>query len=146
MTGTAARPEVRRVDANSTMLRLRALHVMGHSCARIARAIGVREAMIQRIARGQAKTVTPALCNAVAQVYDRWWDKRAPEHTPAERTAAGRARRRARHGDWCPGAALDDDQLDHPGYQPLQGWLPARGTGTVGPPTATARKTEKSIA
>ena len=140
MTSTPAQPQIRRPDAGGTMLRLRALHVMGHSCARIARAIGVREAMIQRIVRGQAKTVTPALRDAVAWVYDRWWDKRAPEHTPAERTTAGRARRRARHGDWCAGAALDDDQLDRPGYQPPDGWQPASGTGIAGQPTPAGRE------
>src|SRR5947208_12767817 len=32
-----------RVDAGGTRLRLRALHVMGHGSARVARALGVRE-------------------------------------------------------------------------------------------------------
>src|SRR3984957_20910123 len=36
-----------RLDAGGTRLRLRALHVMGHGCARIARALGVRETAIQ---------------------------------------------------------------------------------------------------
>ena len=90
--------------------------------------------MIQRIVRGHAKTVSPALRDAVAQIYDRWWDKQAPEHTRAERAAASAARRRAQRGDWCAGAALDDDQLDQPGYQPPHGWRPACGTGVAGPP------------
>jgi len=34
-------------------------------------------------------------------------------------------------GDWCAGAALDDDWLDIPGYQPGYGWKPATGTGTA---------------
>jgi len=34
-------------------------------------------------------------------------------------------------GDWCAAAALDDDQLDVPGYRPRQGWKPAAGTGTA---------------
>ena len=37
-----------RVDAGGTRLRLRALHVMGHGSARIARALGVRETAISR--------------------------------------------------------------------------------------------------
>jgi hypothetical protein len=28
-------------------------------------------------------------------------------------------------GNWCAGAALDDDLLDIPGYQPSWGWKPA---------------------
>jgi len=132
--GAAPLPGAGRVDAGGTMLRLRALQVMGHSSARIAAAIGAREAVIQRIARGDAQTVTPALRDAITGVYDRWWDKRAPARTPAQRTAAGRARRRAQAAGWCAPAALDDDLLDRPGYQPSCRWRPATGTGTATPP------------
>jgi hypothetical protein len=147
MTGRPARPGTGRLDAGGTMLRLRALHVMGHSSARIAGAIGGSEPAIQRIVRGHAKTVSPALRDAVAAVYDRWWDKRAPGRTRAERAAASAARRRARNGDWCAGGALEDDQLDQPGYQPPHGWRPARGTGaapTVAPRHAPAQASERT--
>jgi hypothetical protein len=128
-----------RLDSGGTTLRLRALQVMGHGSAQVARAIGANERMIQRIARGDAQTVSPSLRDAVTAIYDRWWDKQAPEHTAPERAAANAARRRARHGDWCAGAALDDDQLDQPGYQPPHGWRPASGTGTASPPGAAAK-------
>jgi hypothetical protein len=126
-----------RADANGTMLRLRALHVMGHHAARIAAAIGAPSAVIQRITRGDAKTVTPALRDAVTGAYDAWWDKRAPGHTHTERAAATRARRRARQAGWCAPAALDDDLLDQPGYQPTCRWRPATGTGTRYPTLGT---------
>ncbi len=64
---------------------------------------------------------------AIADLYDAWWDKRAPERTRAERAAAARARRRAIAGNWCAGA-LDDDQLDVPGYRPRTGYHSATGT------------------
>ena len=118
-----------RLDAGGTRLRLRALHVMGHGSARIARALGVREETIQRLVRGDARTISPPLRDAIADLYDAWWDKRAPERTRAERAAAARARRRAIAGNWCAGAALDDDQLDVPGYRPRTGYRPATGTG-----------------
>ena len=118
-----------RLDAGGTRLRLRALHVMGHGSARISRALGVREETIQRLVRGDARTISPQLRDAIADLYDAWWDKRAPERTRAERAAAARARRRASAGDWCAGAALDDDQLDIPGYRPRTGYRPATGTG-----------------
>ena len=57
--------------------------------------------------------------------------KRAPERTPAQRGAATAARKRAIAGNWCAAAALDDDQLDTPGYRPRHGWKPATGTGTA---------------
>jgi len=128
----AASAGPRRVDAGGTLLRLRALHVMGHGSARIARAAGASEQAIQKITRGQTATVQPGLRDAITTVYDAWWDKRAPGRAPGERAAATRARRRAATGNWCAGAGLDDDQLDLPGYQPAHGWLPATGTGTAG--------------
>jgi transcriptional regulator with XRE-family HTH domain len=120
-----------RLDAGGTRLRLRALHVMGHGTARVARALGVRQVAISDLVSGDARTISPKLRDAITDLYDAWWDKRAPERTRAERAAAAAARRRAIAGDWCAAAALDDDQLDTPGYRPSQGWKPATGTGTA---------------
>jgi transcriptional regulator with XRE-family HTH domain len=118
-----------RVDAGGTRLRLRALHVMGHGSARIARALGVREMTIRQVVRGDARTVSPKLRDQVANLYDAWWDKRAPARTRFDRGAATAARKRAIAGNWCAAAALDDDQLETPGYRPRHGWKPATGTG-----------------
>ena len=120
-----------RVDAGGTRLRLRALHVMGHGSARIARALGARQTTIQELVSGNARTVSLQLRDAIIDLYDAWWDKRAPERTRAERSAATLARRRAIAGNWCAAAALDDDQLDIPGYRPRYGWKPATGTGVA---------------
>ena len=132
-----------RLDAGGTRLRLRALHVMGHGSARIARAAGVHPTTIRRLVRGDAPTISPTMRNAIIAVYDAWWDKRAPTRTPSERAAATTARKRAIAGNWCAAAALDDDLLDLPGYRPLQGWMPATGTGTapdIRPSTRLHRK------
>ena len=120
-----------RLDAGGTRLRLRSLHVMGHGSARIARALGVRQETVGRLVRGDARAISPQLRDAVAALYDAWWDKRAPERTRAERAAAARARRRAAAGNWCAGAALNDDQLDIPGYRPRASYRPATGTGVA---------------
>jgi transcriptional regulator with XRE-family HTH domain len=135
-----------RVDAGGTRLRLRALHVMGHGSARIARALGVRETAISELVRGDARTIRPRLRDAIADLYDAWWDKRAAERTRAERAAATAARRKAIAGNWCAAAALDDDQLDEPGYRPSQGWKPATGTGVAPeiPPPARDRRHRKA--
>jgi len=133
-----------RLDAGGTRLRLRALHVMGHGSARIARALGVREETIQRLVRGDATTISPQLRDAITDLYDAWWDKRAPERTRAERFAAAIARRRASARNWCAAAALDDDQLDTPGYRPRTRYRPARGTGTAPDfPLPSARTTRR---
>ena len=59
-----------RLDAGGTRLRLRALHVMGHGSARIARAAGVREMTIRALVRGEARTISPQLRDTIAGVYD----------------------------------------------------------------------------
>jgi hypothetical protein len=128
VTGTLPRA---RVDSGGTRLRLRALQVMGHSSARIARAAGASDKTIRALVSGDARTVSPRLRDAITEIYDTWWDKRPPGRTRGERAAATTARRRAIAGNWCAGAALDDDQLDTPGYRPGHGWKPARGTGTA---------------
>jgi transcriptional regulator with XRE-family HTH domain len=120
-----------RVDAGGTRLRLRALHVMGHGSARIARATGVHPVTIRKLVRGDALTVSQHLRDAIAELYDAWWDKRAPARTRYERAAATAARKRAIAGNWCAAAALDDDRLDIPGYRPRYGWKPATGTGVA---------------
>jgi transcriptional regulator with XRE-family HTH domain len=120
-----------RVGADGTRLRLRALHVMGHNCARIARATGISEKTIRKLVRGDTAAIRLRLSEVIADLYDAWWDKRAPERTRAERIAAAAARRRAIAGNWCAGAALDDDLIDIPGYRPSHGWKAARGTGTA---------------
>ena len=84
---------------------------------------------VRQIVRGDAETVGCSLRDAVTDLHDAWWDKRAPERTRAERAAAARARRRAAAGNWCAAAALNDHQLDIPGYHPRAGYRPATGTG-----------------
>ncbi len=136
-----------RLDAGGTRLRLRALHVMGHGSARIARALGIREMTIRQIVRGDTPTVSTALRDAVTDLYDTWWDKRAPERNSAERAAATAARRKAIAGNWCAGAGLDDDQLDTPGYKPRSKWKPATGTGIapdIHPPDKAQSKQSKT--
>ncbi len=120
-----------RVDAGGTRLRLRALHVMGHGSARLARAAGASEQTIRTLVSGDARTISVQLRDTIIEVYDAWWDKRAPERTRTERAAACAARRRAIAGNWCAGAVLDDDELDIPGYKPGSRWRPALGTGVA---------------
>jgi hypothetical protein len=131
LTVTSAALPQARLDAGGTRLRLRALHVMGHGSVRIARAVGVHPVTIRKLVRGDTRTVSQRLRDAIAELYDVWWDKRAPERTRFERAAATVARKRAMTGDWCAAAAMDDDQLDIPGYRPEYGWKPATGTGVA---------------
>ncbi len=120
-----------RLAAGGTMWRLRALVAMGHTCSRMAAAIGVPPATLRRIVRGQALTISPQLRQAVTGLFDTWWDKTPPQRTRREKLAAGNALKRAALNNWPPPAGLDEDELDKPGYQPHCGWLYARGTGAA---------------
>ena len=132
-----------RVDAGGTRLRLRALHVMGHGSARIARALGVREETIQRLVRGDTRT-SARTCATRSPTSTTPGGTSAPPNAPAPNAppplapAAGQPA-----GNWCAGAALDDDKLDTPGYRPQSRWRPATGTGIaadINPPTRLHRK------
>jgi hypothetical protein len=113
------------------MWRLRALVAMGHTCSRMAAAIGIPPATLRRIVRGDAHTVSPDLHQAVSALFDAWWDKTPPRQTRREQLAADNALKRAALHDWpCP-AGLDEDELDRLGYQPHCGWRRAHGTGVA---------------
>ena len=85
-----------RVDAGGTRLRLRALHVMGHGSARIARALGMREMTIRQIVRGDARTVSPGLRDTGRRPVRRLVGQARPRPHPL-RTRRGHRRPQARH-------------------------------------------------
>jgi hypothetical protein len=144
VTEAAIRPA--RPQAGGVMWRLRSLMAMGHSCSRMATAIGVPPATLRRIVRGDATIVSPQLRQAVTTLFDEWWDKTPPQRTRQEKLAAASALRRAAARDWpCP-AGLDEDDLDQPGYQPQCGWRYAYGTGiAAGHPLAETTGTAADV-
>ena len=79
-----------RLDATGTRLRLRALHVMGHGSARIARAVGVHPVTIRKLVRGDARTVSRAAARRHRRPLRRLVGQTRPRPHPL------RARRRHR--------------------------------------------------
>ena len=126
VTSDAVRPV--RVEAGRSCLRLRALHVMGHSSARIARALGVRETTIFELVRGDARTVSPKLRDKIADLYDAWWDKRAPN---APGSSAARPPPPASAPSPGTGAPT-------PPWRTTSSTSPAAGTRAGNPPPAPA--------
>jgi hypothetical protein len=118
-----------RIDANGTMWRLRSLIAMGHDGARLAAALGESPDVVRRIIRGQTRTITPTLHTTTCQLWNAWWDKTPPRRTTAERSAASRALQQAQARNWPAPAALDEEQLDEPGYRPYSRYRHAVGTG-----------------
>src|SRR5262249_2450270 len=126
---TPSRLNPSRVPALGTTRRIRALVAMGHSQARISRALGCHPDTVNHLARGPVPPVRADLQADAEQLYSAWWDKRPPERTPHERTAAEAARRRAQREGWCTGAGLEDERISDPSYVPQASWRRAEGTG-----------------
>jgi plasmid maintenance system antidote protein VapI len=118
-----------RVPALGTARRIRALVAMGHSQTRISQALDCHPDTVNHLARGTVATVRADLQADTEQLYGAWWDKRPPERTAHERTAAEAARRRAQRAGWCTGAGLDDARISDPSYVPQASWRRAEGTG-----------------
>ena len=126
---TPADVQPQRADANGSVWRLRSLMAMGHTSGRITRALGAPSHIIEPLIRGERATITPALRTDINRLFDAWWDKQPPRQTAAQKTAACKALQRAAVHNWpCP-AAMDEDELDLPGYKPAGRWRYAQGTG-----------------
>jgi hypothetical protein len=118
-----------RMAANGSAWRLRSLIAMGHTTGRITTALGTSTNTVEALVRGERATVTTALAGDISRLFDAWWDKQPPRATRGEKTAACKALQRAAIHNWpCP-AALDEAELDQPGYKPTGRWRYARGTG-----------------
>ena len=126
-------PAASGVSLTGARLRLRAMVAIGHSPARIARALGegISTRTVQRMLCGAATGMPQRQLDRIADLYEQWWDLCPPRRTRGERAAATLARRRAQEAAWCTGMGLDDDLLDTPGYEPHCAWRPATGTGTA---------------
>lgn len=131
----AVRPEqlgIHRLSANAARLRLRSLMALGHCATRMARALGLHPQTVMLLINGKTATVTPRLNEDIRRLWEAWWDKRPPARDQWEKGAIYRSIRRAAARNWCCPAALDEDQIDQPGYVPEYGWRPATGTGIAG--------------
>src|SRR5258708_31009244 len=118
------------ISANATKWRLRSLVAMGHSPVRISAAMDWRVETVRRVISGSQLFIRADFAQAVEYLWGEWWDKVPPQRTPAERSMRSLALRRAREGNWCCPAGMDEDLLDRdPAYQPLAGWRPATGCG-----------------
>jgi hypothetical protein len=117
-----------RWDATGCRLRLRSLVAMGHSPEGIARALGCDAGTVRAVLRGQ-ETVSYSFRQSCIQLWECWWDKTPPVNNGAQRAAMTKARKTAEREGWCCPAALDEDELDYPGYICAARWLPATGSG-----------------
>jgi hypothetical protein len=92
---------------------------------------------------GDAPTIGTRLRVDVTDLYDAWWDKRAPERTSAERGAATAAAPSPATG--APAPAWTTTSSTPSATGPKSTWKPATGTGTAPDidPTNRPRKNKR---
>jgi hypothetical protein len=103
-----------------TQRRLRALFACGWSDVSIERVTGIPSRDIST-ALARRSAIRPEFSRSVASAYERLWNKQPPRATQEEREEADAAAEYGRRWGWAPPMALDDDEIDNPGYKPA-GW------------------------
>jgi len=116
-------PDVPPADAAGPARPLQALIAIGHSGARPASLLQhygalESESNVARLVTpgGMRVTVSRGRHDAICRLYGDLRDQARPEDSPAERAVPARAL--ARRHDWPAPAALDDDLIGDPAYQP----------------------------
>lgn len=134
------------MDANGAKWRLRALVAMGHSAASIAAGAGTDVDAVRDLIRGDAGQVSRRSEARYREVYAAWWDRTPPARSYHEHAAVTRQLSRAAREGWPTGMALDDDELDQPGYSPgRRRWLRAQGRGEAPPIRGAYRQAEQEL-
>lgn len=117
----AVQPDMRNaspgawIDSTGTRRRLQALIAMGWSHRVLVPILGVAPGTVDNIHR--RKLVRVKTARVVAEVYDRLWDKPAPEGRNRS-CALAMARRKG----FVPPLAWDDDEIDDPAARPHGEW------------------------
>ena len=110
----------RTVPVIGTSRRVQALVAIGYTFGQIGDALGVSHDSPQKLATARKDGVTRTSTAArVAQLYDRWAMRPAPERTPLERRNASYARRVAERNGWVSPLAWDDTAIDDPAARPV---------------------------
>lgn len=100
----------RYVESSGAQLRLRALSCMGWTMRDLSERTGLDRKGITEIQNGTTPEVRAKTRDAISAIYDELWDTDGPSI---------RTRLRSRRLGWFLPMELDDDQLDDPGYLPV---------------------------
>jgi hypothetical protein len=108
--------------------RLQALTARSWSPQAIADQTGVPAPLISSLLGGNPRNLSPAQHMAIADAYDKIWDREPPASTREQREACQSARSRAASRGWAPPQAWDDAQIDQPNGRPSPDWKPSKRT------------------
>jgi hypothetical protein len=108
--------------------RLRALTARSWSPQAIADESGIPAPLISSLLGRNLRKLSPHQRLAIANAYDKIWDREPPARTRDQREACELARSLAASRGWPPPQAWDDAQIDHPDGRPSPDWRPRNRT------------------
>jgi transcriptional regulator with XRE-family HTH domain len=108
--------------------RLRALTARSWSPQALADQTGIPAPLINSLLAGIRHDLSPHQRLAIANAYDKMWDRKPPASTPDQREACEQARSHAASRGWAPPQAWDDAQIDQPDGRPSPHWKPRNRT------------------
>lgn len=107
----------RSVPNTGARRRVEALACLGWSMRSLSRMLGWHADRLQ-VLLSSYDGVSPANHARICALYDRLWDKPAPQRTKGERISARRAIAIAQRLGYKPPLAWDDDTIDDPAARP----------------------------
>jgi transcriptional regulator with XRE-family HTH domain len=108
--------------------RLRALTARSWSPQALADETGIPAPLINSLLAGIRHDLSPHQRLAIANAYDKIWDREPPDGNRDQREACESARSRAASRRWAPPQAWDDAQIDQPDGRPSPDWKPSKRT------------------
>jgi hypothetical protein len=108
--------------------RLRALTARSWSPQALADETGIPAPLISSQLGRNPRDLSPDQRLAIANAYDKIWDRDPPARTRDEREACESARSLAASRGWAPPQAWDDAQIDQPDGRSSSDWKPASRT------------------
>jgi hypothetical protein len=108
--------------------RLRALTARSWSPQAIADESGIPAPLISSLLGRNLRKLSPHQRLAIANAYDKIWDRDPPARTRDQREDCELARSLAASRGWAPPQAWDDAQIDHPDGRPSPEWRPRNRT------------------
>jgi hypothetical protein len=120
--------EASRPTALGVRRRLRALSARSWSPQAIDDETGIPAPLISSLLGGIRRDLSPDQLLAIANAYDKIWDRDPPASTRDQREACELARSLAASRGWAPPQAWDDAQIDQPAGRPSPDWKPRKRT------------------
>lgn len=114
-------PDRALVDGAGTRRRLRALAVLGWTCAKLAEHCSSSpQALRTAMLKPETAPTLAGFSRSVTHLYEQLWDRHPPCKSRHEEARAARVRKNALERGWAPPMAWDEESIDNPESGPAQ--------------------------